>query len=108
MERKVYTKEMKESILKEIAETGNVAPVGRHHGISVKTLYAWRKQANHKEWKNTSAKATIMRPYTPNAQEFKILEKENQKLKTVLGEKDLEIAILRDVLKKANPGYRIN
>lgn len=108
MKRKIYTKEMKESILKEIEETGNVAQVSRHHEISVKTLYAWRNQAKHKDWKATSANAVNTRTYIPNAQEFKSLEKENQKLKTVLGEKDLEIAILRDVLKKANPGYRIN
>lgn len=33
----------------------------------------------------------------------KELSKENEKLKTLLGEKDLEIAILRDLIKKKNP-----
>jgi len=33
----------------------------------------------------------------------KELAKENEKLKTLLGEKDLEIAILRDLIKKKNP-----
>jgi transposase len=33
----------------------------------------------------------------------KELTKENEKLKTRLGEKDLEIAILRDLIKKKNP-----
>lgn len=32
---------------------------------------------------------------------------ENDKLKKILGEKDLEIAILRDLLKKANPQLKI-
>ena len=45
--------------------------------------------------------------YTPTAQEFKQIENQNGQLKTLLGEKDLEIAILRDVLKKTQPGYRI-
>ncbi|RHX67150.1 transposase, partial [Bacillus amyloliquefaciens] len=33
----------------------------------------------------------------------KELSKENEKLKMLLGEKDLEIAILRDLIKKKNP-----
>ena len=39
----------------------------------------------------------------PSSKEFKELETENDKLKNILGEKDLEIAILRDLLKKTNP-----
>ena len=35
------------------------------------------------------------------------VNQENDKLKKVLGEKDLEIAILRDLLKKANPQLKI-
>lgn len=108
MERKIYTKEMKEAILKEASEVGNVAQVARRHGISPKNIYNWSRQAKYKNWQATPSEAKNMHAYTPNAQEFKTLENENQKLKVVLGEKDLEIAILRDVLKKANPGYRIN
>ncbi|MBG9564392.1 transposase, partial [Brevibacillus agri] len=37
---------------------------------------------------------------------FRELETENDKLKKLLGEKDLEIAILRDLVKKVNPAYR--
>lgn len=33
----------------------------------------------------------------------KELSKENEKLKIILGEKDLEIAILQDLIKKKNP-----
>jgi len=33
------------------------------------------------------------------------MEKENKTLKKLLGEKDLEIAILRDLVKKARPGF---
>jgi hypothetical protein len=41
--------------------------------------------------------------YTPTAQEFKALATQKSQLKTLLGEKDLEIAILRDLFKKAPP-----
>lgn len=44
--------------------------------------------------------------YTPSPGEFRELETENDKLKKLLGEKDLEIAILRDLVKKVNPVYR--
>ncbi len=41
--------------------------------------------------------------YTPSPKEFQALEHENDKLKKLLGEKDLEIAILRDLVKKGEP-----
>jgi len=42
----------------------------------------------------------------PSPQEFRQIEKENDQLKKILGEKDLEIAILRDLAKKARPGFQ--
>jgi len=33
------------------------------------------------------------------------MEKENNTLKKILGEKDLEISVLRDLVKKTRPGY---
>ncbi|BDR70338.1 hypothetical protein K144313037_17500 [Clostridium tetani] len=35
------------------------------------------------------------------------ITKENGTLKKILGEKDLEIAILKDLIKKANPQLKI-
>ena len=40
-------------------------------------------------------------------QSTKALESENEKLKKLLGEKDLEIAILKDLVKKTNPQFKI-
>ena len=106
MKGKVYTKEFKEMILQETNETDDVAQVARRHDLSTKTIYNWRKQAGHKAWSVTEPTAKKMAVYTPNAQEFKELENENGQLKQILGEKDLEIAILRDLIKKSQPGYR--
>lgn len=50
--------------------------------------------------------AKAVTSYTPSPGEFRELETENDKLKKLLGEKDLEIAILRDLVKKVNPAYR--
>ena len=107
MKGKTYTKEFKETVLQEVNETNDIAQVARRHGISPKTIYNWRKQSQHKAWDATAPSATKTMSYTPTAQEFKTLETQNNQLKNLLGEKELEIAILRDVLKKAQPGYRI-
>ena len=106
MKGKVYTKEFKEMILQETNETNDVAQVARRHDLSKKTIYNWRKQAGHKAWDVTGPTAKKTAVYTPTAQEFKELESENSQLKQILGEKDLEIAILRDLIKKSQPGYR--
>ena len=107
MKGTTYTKEFKELVLQEANETNDIAQVARRHEISPKTIYNWKKQAQHKAWDATAPSAKKIVSYTPTAQEFKALETQNGQLKTLLGEKDLEIAILRDVLKKAQPGYRI-
>jgi hypothetical protein len=61
------------------------------------------EQAKHKDWQETADAAKQLTAYVPTPREFKELETENDKLKGLLGEKDLEIAILRDLLKKTNP-----
>ena len=106
MKGKNYTKDFKEAVLREVIETNSVEQVARRHQISTKTIYAWRKQAQSKAWDITEGTAKKIIAYTPTAQEFKELEGENGQLKQLLGEKDLEIAILRDLLKKSQPGYR--
>jgi transposase-like protein len=40
--KKQYTDEFKEQILKECQETGNVALVARRHEISPNTIHTWR------------------------------------------------------------------
>lgn len=69
-------------------------------------LYRWIHDSKHADWQNTLAGAKAVTSYTPSSGEFRELETENDKLKKLLGEKDLEIAILRDLVKKVNPAYR--
>ena len=106
MQGRTYTKEFREIVLQEANEANDIAQVARRHEISPKTIYSWKQQAKHKAWDVTAPSAKKIVTYTPTAQEFKELETQNGQLKTLLGEKDLEIAIIRDVLKKAQPGYR--
>jgi len=106
MKGKTYTKEFKAMVLQEVIETNDVAQVAKRHDISTKSIYTWRKESSHKAWDVTSDSAKKTAIYTPTAQEFKDMENENGQLKRILGEKDLEIAILRDLVKKTQPGYR--
>lgn len=95
--RKNYTSEFKESIVKAAIETGNASLVARQHGIARELVYRWIRQS--KETTKTP-KANIKSSIDNSS--IKTLETENETLKKLLGEKDLEIAILKDLLKKTN------
>ncbi|MBD5797257.1 transposase [Bacillus pseudomycoides] len=91
MQRRKHSIEFKQQIVQEAIETGNKALVARRHDLSPNLVHKWikafqdydRQEAGHHE---------VVSPA-----EVKQLEAENDQLKKLLGEKDLEIAILRDV-----------
>ncbi|KPU42970.1 transposase [Oxobacter pfennigii] len=100
MKGNAYSHEFKEQILKEVEETGNVTLVARNHGIPSTTIYTWVKSR-----KKPSDGIPSRGPKSSNFNSnnySKEIEKENDQLKKLLGEKDLEIAILKDLLKKTN------
>jgi len=90
MNRKRYSREFKEKVIKEAIEVGNISAVARRHELSRFLLAKWvRKETNPEK------------PKEP-VKSKNDLELENQRLKTKLGEKDLQIAILEELLKKKN------
>ncbi|WP_019120886.1 transposase, partial [Brevibacillus massiliensis] len=105
-QRRRYSLEFKQQLIQEAKEAGNASQVARRHGIDVKLLYRWMRNSKHADWQNTSPEAKAVTSYTPSPGEFRELESENEKLKKLPGEKDLEIAILRELVKKVNPAYR--
>ncbi|MDQ8738619.1 transposase [Paenibacillus sp. LHD-38] len=106
MQRRRFTIEFKQQVIHEAKEVGNAAQVARRHNINSKMLNRWMERAEHTDWKTTDSSAKAISVYSPSPQEFQALEGENKQLKEILGEKDLEIAVLRDLLKKQNPAYR--
>jgi transposase len=106
MKRNRYTQKFKQQIVREAAEVGNAAQVARRHDLNPKMVYQWIKQSKHRDWQVTPAGAKKVAAYTPTAEELRAIEEENDKLKRLLGEKDLEIEILRDLVKKVDPTYR--
>lgn len=105
MKRKRYPQNFKEQLVKEAQEAGNALSVAKRHGISEKSLYRWIQESKYKSWKEADGNAKKVATYIPSPQEFRQIEKENNTLKKLLGEKDLEISILRDLVKKTRPGY---
>lgn len=106
MKRNRYTQEFKQQIVREVAEVGNAAQVARRHELNPKMVYQWVKQSKHRDWQATPAEGKKVAPYTPTVEELREIEEENNTLKRLLGEKDLEIEILRELVKKVDPTYR--
>lgn len=98
-QRRKHTQEFKYKAVKEAIETGNAALVARQYDLAPNMLYRWIR-----EYQNPKAKAAHhqAQPATVNSSVVKSLETENTTLKKLLGEKDLQIAILEDLFKKTN------
>lgn len=101
VQKKQYTKEFKQRVIQEALETGNCATVARRHGIAPTIVSRWVRKSKSGA-PNTTQPAKP--PYVP--EEIKRLMAENAKLKRLLGEKDLEIDILTELVKKGNPRWK--
>lgn len=85
-----YTVEFKEKVVKEAEEAGNILAVAKKNNVPESTLRQWIKTKNkdvEKVNKNRS---------------YKEIEKENERLKKLIGEKELAINILQAAIKKKN------
>jgi transposase-like protein len=85
--KKRFTEEQIVGILRE-ADTGEktVAAVARQHGVSEPTIYGWRRKYGGLE------QAEVRR--------LRELEKENVRLKRLLAERDVELDVVKEYLKK--------
>ena len=96
LKRNKHSREFKLQVIKEALETGNTSAVARRYELAANMLYRWCKEYEAGKFGAESLDAVT-------ALESKELAQENDQLKRLLGEKDLEIAILRDLIKKKNP-----
>lgn len=93
-------------IVKETLETGNASIVARRHDIAPSLVARWarcykRYGTFYPQKEVAGTNGSCISP------DYKKITKENEQLKKLLGEKDLEIAILRDLLKKTNLPFPI-
>lgn len=112
MERRNFSLQVKQQIVKECQETGNVSLVCRKHELNPNMVRRWVKQAAENGGKLPGKNKGVATHVTPeelralNAERDE-LASENEKMKKALGEQALEIAVLRDLIKKGSPHLRI-
>jgi|SRR5690625_194926 len=93
MKRKRHDKDFKIQISREAIVEGNAASVARQYGLSPTMVNRWVNEYKMGKY-GMDTDTTIS---------YKHLSHENEKLKQLLGEKDLKIAMLFDLIKDESP-----
>lgn len=97
MKKRTFSKEEKLQILEEAKKQG-VQPTLDKHGIYPATYYSWKKKYE------SMGEAGFRHGMTPeHLKEIKRLEKENELLKKLLAEKEMEAHLKDELLKKKYP-----
>ena len=105
LSRQKYDVDFKVRVVQEAIETGNGSIVARRYGLAPAVVNRWaRSYKEHGVDAFTSPKKRSRSSGGPDPRTQGI-ERENDQLKRLLGEKDLKIAILRD-LEKRGPIFR--
>ena len=82
---KVYSQEFKNQLVKEVQDTGSLSAVSKAHGVPVQTLHGWvgkGKRHNHSDDRQTV-----------------------NGLRKKLANAELEILVLKELLKKTNQAW---
>jgi putative transposase len=94
MKKRTFTTEEKTRILKEAAETGVTATCEKY-GLYAASYYSWKKKMDQMGVEG------LQHGMTPeHLKRIRQLEKENQLLKQLLAEKDLEGRLKDELIKK--------
>lgn len=98
--KKKFTKEEKLAIIKE-ASTGGVVKTLEKYGVYSATFYGWKKKFDQ------MGEAGLKHGFTvEKLKEIRRLEQENELLKQLLAEKEMESQLKDELLKKKYPWAR--
>ncbi|ABI69367.1 transposase IS3/IS911 [Syntrophomonas wolfei subsp. wolfei str. Goettingen G311] len=97
-----YSDELKEKIIRECQEIDNVAVVARRYEISPNTIHTWVKKYRERGTAKT-LKKNGFKDINTMAEQLKKVSTENDQLKRLVAEKELELSILRELRDKTNP-----
>lgn len=89
--------EVKKNYVRMALESGNYSSISRHAGISRATLTRWIKEYEDEVRDQMEDPASAVLSTEPSKEELKAKYEQAIKL---LGEKELEVAMLRNLLKK--------
>ncbi|WP_026810582.1 transposase [Arenibacter latericius] len=93
MKYKKWTLAQKLEILSSSEEIG-IVETCRKYGVSTGTFYSWKKKFDQK------GEAGLKVPYDTKSKELKEAEEENRVLRKLLGDKEIELEVQRELLKK--------
>ena|SRR5690554_2421835 len=93
MKYKKWTLEQKLEILSTAEEIG-IVEACRKYSVSTGTFYSWKKKFEHKG--EIGLKVT----YDTKSKELKAAEEENRVLRKLLSDREIELEVQRELLKK--------
>ena len=93
MKYKKWTLDQKLEILSSSEEIGIVESC-RKYGVSTGTFYSWRKKFDHQ------GEAGLKVTYNAKSKELKAAEEENRILRKLLSDREIELEVQRELLKK--------
>ena len=104
MAQKRYSDEFKEQVIRECQETGNVAIVARRYEMLANTIHTWIRKYRQRGSVKALPRKEAARTKAIE-QRLKEVSLQNDQLKRLLADKELELAILREIRDLKNPAY---
>jgi len=100
--RKRYSDDFKQQVIDECRQMGNVALVARRHQLSKSTVYGWMRTVRQQGSVKALPKNENKR-YQEVVRRLEDISTENDQLKRIVAEKELELAVLRELRELQNP-----